>query len=241
MENFQRPTPLPDWKHCPNCNEQYGKVAMDPHVARCKKLFPDGRNGFVAEGGGGGGKGQGMSAEEAAAAARRAEANLEKIRQMFDHFDADKNGQLSADELAALLRQVSRPSCNTVPCSEKDPNPNPNPNSNPNQCFPTRAADAAALAAEFAAADADGSGGVSFDEFVEYHNALAGHANRFDEASDMFRAFDTDTDGHLDRAEFLSLLQQVFPQHCEEIEQMFDGVFEAADADHSGKISFGEL
>ena len=63
---------------------------------------------------------------------------------MFDHFDADKNGQLSAEELATLLRQ----------------------------CFPTRAEDAAALAAEFAAADADGSGGVSFDEFVEYHNAL---------------------------------------------------------------------
>ena len=42
---------------------------------------------------------------------------------MFDHFDADKNGQLSAEELATLLRQ----------------------------CFPTRAEDAAALAAEFTA------------------------------------------------------------------------------------------
>tara|TARA_B100000787_G_C15962397_1_gene193773 strand:+ start:208 stop:504 length:297 start_codon:yes stop_codon:yes gene_type:complete len=89
------------------------------------------------------------------------------------------------------------------------------------------------------------------------------------QASDMFRAFDTDTDGQLDKAEFLQLLQQVlpqhrtkqhrtavgskqsthsasilavqvFPQHCDEIEQMFDGVFEAADADHSGNVSFGE-
>ena len=73
MENFQRPTPLPDWKHCPNCNEQYGKVAMVPHVVRCKKLFPDGRNGFLAEGGGDGGSSkQGMSSEEAAAALARA-------------------------------------------------------------------------------------------------------------------------------------------------------------------------
>ena len=83
MENFQRPTPLPDWKHCPNCNEQYGKVAMGPHVARCKKLFPEGRNGFFAEGGGGGdGKAQGMSDAAAAAAAARAEAQLDRIRQV---------------------------------------------------------------------------------------------------------------------------------------------------------------
>ena len=58
---------------------------------------------------------------------------------MFDHFDDDGDGQLSAAKLAALLRQ----------------------------CFPTRADDAAALATEFIAADADGSGGVSFEEFVE--------------------------------------------------------------------------
>ena len=41
---------------------------------------------------------------------------------------------------------------------------------------------------------------LDFDEFVEYYNQMAGGANRFDEASDMFHAFDLDRDGHLDLA-----------------------------------------
>ena len=77
--------------------------------------------------------------------------------------------------------------------------------------------------------------------FVEYYNHLAGAHNRFDEAADMFRCFDTDKNGLLDKQEFLTLLHQIFPEHCEELEEMFEEEFAAADTDHSGTISFKEF
>ena len=48
-EGYARPPPLPDWQHCPNCGEQYGKVAFAPHVRKCVRRFPEGRNGFKAD------------------------------------------------------------------------------------------------------------------------------------------------------------------------------------------------
>ena len=196
-EGYARPPPLPDWQHCPNCGEQYGKVAFASHVRKCVRRFPEGRNGFKADAGAPpaapaapAAQSAGLHPDEATATARKLLDRHDRIRAMFDHFDEDHNGLLSREELGVLLRQ----------------------------CFPARCADTEALLAEFAKADADGSGLVDFEEFVGYHNQMAGGANRFDEASDMFHAFDLDHDGHLDRKEFLSLLHQVHshctPTHC---------------------------
>ena len=288
-EGYARPPPLPDWQHCPNCGEQYGKVAFASHVRKCVRRFPEGRNGFKADAGAPpaapaapAAQSAGLHPDEATATARKLLDRHDRIRAMFDHFDEDHNGLLSREELGVLLRQ----------------------------CFPARCADTEALLAEFAKADADGSGLVDFEEFVGYHNQMAGGANRFDEASDMFHAFDLDDDGHLDRKEFLSLLHQVhshshalhphshhtapptlapqrrppphagphtpalaipappprlpssptspssailgvanllslphqvFPEHCDEVDEMFEAYFDAADTDHSGTISFREF
>ena len=54
----------------------------------------------------------------------------------------------------------------------------------------------------------DGSGGVSFDEFVEYYNLLAGDGNGYDAALEMFRHFDADGNDAIDRDEFLTLINQ---------------------------------
>ncbi|KAL3903497.1 MAG: hypothetical protein SGPRY_011651, partial [Prymnesium sp.] len=106
------------------------------------------------------------------------------------------------------------------------------------QCFPTRCDDIEAIVAMY---DKDGNGMIDFNEFVEMHNELAGGATRFDEAADMFHAFDADQNGQLDRKEFEQLMHQVFPKHCDEIDQILNDEFEIADRDHSGSISFPEF
>ncbi|KAL1519573.1 hypothetical protein AB1Y20_023087 [Prymnesium parvum] len=106
------------------------------------------------------------------------------------------------------------------------------------QCFPTRCEDVEAIAAMF---DKDRNGLIDFNEFIQMHNELAGGATRFDEASDMFQTFDTDKNGKLDPKEFESLLHQVFPKHCDEIDQILKDEFNLADRDHDGGISFPEF
>ena len=119
-----------------------------------------------------------------------AEENEARLRALFDRFDTDEDQKLSPEELGTLLRQ----------------------------CFPGRCLDAEELAATFAAADQDGDGEISFDEFIQMHNMMAGPSTKFDSASDMFHFFDTDHSGYLDHGEFTKLLNQCFPAHCEENE-----------------------
>ena len=57
----------------------------------------------------------------------------------------------------------------------------------------------------------------------------------------MFDFFDADRSGELDPDEFLCLLNQVFPEYCEENEARAVEQFEAADSDGSGGISFPEF
>ena len=171
--------PLPDWKACPNCGVTYGPTAIKPHISRCMRLRPEGANGFCAVADPVLAKRQ-RESRRAASLSARADALLERIRQLFEHFDVDHDGNLTQDELGNLLRQ----------------------------CFPARCADAKDLSAEFATADKDGSGGVSFDEFVEYYNLLAGDGHSYDRALDMFNHFDRDNNDAIDRDEFLTLLNQ---------------------------------
>jgi len=57
----------------------------------------------------------------------------------------------------------------------------------------------------------------------------------------MFHFFDADGSGELDRDEFLCLLNQLFPENCDENETYVDREFAAADADRSRTLSFVEF
>ena len=140
-------------------------------------------------------------------------AEIEWLRMLFDRFDANADGQLQMTELADLLRQ----------------------------CFPSRAKDTKKLAREVAAADVNGDGLVSFHEFLRLYEMLLASGAEFDELARMFHVFDADGSGALDKAEFLELLHQVFPERCEENAEHLDREFGAADRDGSSVIDFGEF
>jgi len=246
----------PNFKPCPHCGQPFGSSSIDLHVKRCRFRpevlaeaelraeegwarpnpnedwmqcpncgEPYGKVAFKGHvtkckklrpygaNGFGPGGGPPQAKQDADRLVKKSLRKADHMRELFDRFDTDKDGVLSPEELAACLRN----------------------------CFPNRPDDANTLAAEFAKADKDGSGGVDFDEFVDYYNQLAGSASKFEEAADMFRHFDLNRDGALDRDEFRRLLQQVFPEHCDEIDDILDREFEIADADKSGGVSFDEF
>ena len=126
----------------------------------------------------------------------------------------DGDGQLTKTELSSLLRQ----------------------------CFPSRAPSVKKLTHEFTLADLNGDGGVSFDEFLRYHNLLKEHgASEVSPVFEMFHFFDADGSGALDRDEFLALLNQAFPENVDDNEQLVEREFRAADSDGSKGIDFDEF
>lgn len=166
-----RPKAIPDWPRCTNCGEQYGPLAINPHMKRCVKLLPHGANGYgpqdhhkdprfahiykaaqvdlkeeaptLAESVGGAlsSLGKSMASLLKALGPQLDDAELSRLRKLFDRFDANTDELLDEDEFGLLLRN----------------------------CFPTRVADADAVVDEFASADADGSGEVTFEEFVKHY------------------------------------------------------------------------
>ena len=144
------------------------------------------------------------------------QAELDRLRKLFDRFDsAPKDSSLDMEEYAMLMRNV----------------------------FPTRVADAESIVAMFKEADVDGSGHIDFPEFARMYVEMRDTEidPRFEEACRMFDFFDADKSGELDPDEFLCLLNQVFPEYCEENEARAVEQFEEADLDGSGGISFAEF
>merc|ERR1719183_1669827 len=107
LEGFSRPEPLPDWPQCPNCGEQYGSVAIGPHVRRCKRLRPHGANGFGCGGGGGETKGaeafaglwgigdiDALLQQLRTAAGITEDTGLDAVRAAFRRWDADGSGTI---------------------------------------------------------------------------------------------------------------------------------------------------
>ena len=236
---------LPNWQPCPNCGERYAPTAMAPHVKRCRRLRPKGNSkGAAGSNGAGSDAFEGMwgvddrplpqqalehmgnslkqlfsggnnEGEKSEEAPPIDEEAQKRLRALFDKFDANGDGTLSQREHGMLLFN----------------------------CFPDRMLDAKALLDEFKTVDADGSGLVSFDEFVRYYGEMLlpqAHQN-FDEAADMFAFFDADHSGQLEAHEFLQLLHNVFPTRCEENEAACSREFAVADTSGDGAISFGEF
>ena len=126
---------------------------------------------------------------------------IEWLRAIFDRFDGDSDGELTMRELADLLRQ----------------------------CFPSRSKDTKKLMGEIKAADLNKDGQVSFHEFIRFYELLLASGAEFDELAKMFHFLDVNGDGALDRGEFLELLNQIFPERCDENEEHVDREFNAAD------------
>jgi Ca2+-binding EF-hand superfamily protein/ribosomal protein L32 len=245
MKSYSWATPLPSWEACSNCGERYSPIAMAPHIKRCKRLRPNTGNHAPVESGGpfegmwgvdtrplpvsiieklgnslkslvsGEGDGQAGGGSDGAAP-QLSDEERARLKELFDHFDVNGDGALSQAEHGMLLFN----------------------------CFPERVLDAKELLAEFKTVDADGSGLVDFGEFLRYYGELLlPHATRhFEEASDMFFFFDVDQSGKLERHEFLSLLNNVFPAHCEENERVLAAEFPTREGHKNrGAITFTEF
>lgn len=237
---------LPNWQPCPNCGERYAPTSMGPHVKRCRRLRPKGINGGGAGATASAGSspfdgmwgvdqrplpkpstlellgeslkhlvGGGEKEPEPEAAPAMDDETRQRLHALFTKFDENGDGRLSQREHGMLLFN----------------------------CFPDRMLDAKSLLEEFKTVDADGSGTVSFDEFVRYYGemVLSQASTDFDEAADMFAFFDADCSGELDEREFLSLLNNIFPDHCDENDAAVATEFAAADTDGSSGISFTEF
>jgi len=84
-------------------------------------------------------------------------------------------------------------------------------------------------------------GRIEFDEFVSYWRSIKPKDTQFDEACTMFHFFDADGSGELSKEEFSALLNQIFPEHCEENEQHVAKEFEIADVNSSDGVCFEEF
>eukprot|EP00929_Paragymnodinium_shiwhaense_P020800 TRINITY_DN13744_c0_g1_i2.p1 TRINITY_DN13744_c0_g1~~TRINITY_DN13744_c0_g1_i2.p1 ORF type:complete len:519 (-),score=136.25 TRINITY_DN13744_c0_g1_i2:226-1782(-) len=290
LEGFARPPPLPDWEPCPNCGEKYGPTAIAPHVRRCKRLRPNGANGFCARGSDAFSGLWGVGDLQPYIQQLQEQAGLsdaERVKTAFAQWDQDGNGFISKEELTAVIKQLC-PAFTDDLCSAlfdaADSNkdgaldynefcdflfkPKAGPELSEEDLAALRALfnrfdeDKDALlstgefnnlmrnmlprrAGDFTSADSDGSGGIDFDEFVKYWLSVAGsvgfQADLLDEAADMFDAFDKDNSGEIDQHEFLALLNNVFPDHCEENEAHVTAEFSACDDDGSNGIDFMEF
>jgi Ca2+-binding EF-hand superfamily protein len=174
----------------------------------------------------------------------------EQIDALFDAADSDKDGaldyqefldflwdpsakKLSPEELEALRALFNRFDTDKDGSLEKPEFMNLMQN-----MLPTRAG-------EFDVADVDSDGGIDFDEFVRYWQSVVGkpgfNAGELDEVADMFNCFDKNSSGELDREEFLNLLDNLFPGHCEENRKHVDAEFKNCDASSDNGVSFAEL
>lgn len=173
----------------------------------------------------------------------------EQIHALFNAADVNKDGSVNYEEFIKFLanprKKLSQADLDALRAifdrfdGDKDGLlDNPEFNNMLQNMLPHRADD-------FDVADIDGNGAIDFDEFVRYWTSMCGspgfEANEFDEACDMFDCFDKDGSDELDRFEFAKLLNNLFPDHCEENEKHVDAEFEACDANSGGGISLAEF
>ena len=225
IEGPRPSNPNADWQPCPNCGELYGEFALPPHVRRCKRLSPYGRNGF-----GSGPPPEKNVFEKMGSALGLGDAEdygsgltpeeIARLRKIFDRFDVDKSGTLEEPELGALLKE----------------------------CFPSRAADAERLLHEFRVADLNGDGKCDFGEFCRYYGVLQGEYAAGLTLSDeeiarlrtLFARFDKDGDGSLQEPELATLLKQCFPSRAGSVKRLL-AEFTVADLNGDGNVDFDEF
>ncbi|XP_053933080.1 NADPH oxidase 5 isoform X1 [Cuculus canorus] len=97
----------------------------------------------------------------------------------------------------------------------------------------------------FALFDSDGSGTISLEELLKALSLLV-HGNEMDKLRFLFQVYDVDGSGSIDPDELRVVLRWCLRESAialpeERLEDLTLALFEAADKDHSGSITFEEL
>jgi calcium-dependent protein kinase len=129
------------------------------------------------------------------------------LRETFDDIDTDKNGTLSKSEVKSVLNLFSR----------RKPSPRHLDNI-------------------FQAADADGDGVISFDEFVAGMDKV--HLSQEEELKIQFEAFDSDGDGVIEPKEFEQACTKL---HIVLTRTDVEVLLDEFDENHDKKIDFEEF
>lgn len=95
--------------------------------------------------------------------------------------------------------------------------------------------------------DKDGCGEVSFNEFITWLRTENGFRNiddrsryyKVQKAIELFKKFDKDGNGTIDREEFKQLFQQFKAGNCDE--SQLDNALKSLDTSGDGQISFAEF
>ena len=146
---------------------------------------------------------------------------MDEMKSMFDRYDVDGGGAISAAELRPLFMSVGL-------------------NMKPFQID--------AIVREY---DLDGSGEVDFEEFMVMMIKLLGRRvrcdlinyreylteDKIDQYEEYFREADTDFDGSLDKGELEAMLSKI---NVKLNSQQLDEIIREVDRDNSGKVEFDE-
>ncbi|XP_069480335.1 NADPH oxidase 5 [Ambystoma mexicanum] len=97
----------------------------------------------------------------------------------------------------------------------------------------------------FALFDSDGSGSISLDELLKALNLLI-HGNETDKLRFLFQVYDVDGSGSIDPDELRTVIKSCLSESAislpeEKLDDLTLALFESADKDNSGSITFEEL
>ncbi|CAI2357420.1 unnamed protein product [Caenorhabditis sp. 36 PRJEB53466] len=136
---------------------------------------------------------------------------IEEYKRAFNFFDANNDGRITIDELEKAMQK----------CGQR----------------PTKLE----LRLIMYHGDNDQNGVITFDEFAHLMNGTSSMSNyTYDQLREQFDMFDKDKDGFIEKMEMISIvrelsLQASFPR------QVVEQLFNEADIDGDGKISFEEF
>ncbi|PIC19040.1 hypothetical protein B9Z55_024720 [Caenorhabditis nigoni] len=136
---------------------------------------------------------------------------IEEYKRAFNFFDANNDGRITIDELEKAMQK----------CGQR----------------PTKLE----LRLIMYHGDNDQNGVITFDEFAHLMNGTSSmNQYTYDQLREQFDMFDKDKDGFIEKMEMLSIvrelsLQASFPR------QVVEQLFNEADIDGDGKISFEEF
>eukprot|EP00928_Gymnodinium_smaydae_P015617 TRINITY_DN15787_c0_g1_i1.p1 TRINITY_DN15787_c0_g1~~TRINITY_DN15787_c0_g1_i1.p1 ORF type:complete len:276 (-),score=73.43 TRINITY_DN15787_c0_g1_i1:399-1226(-) len=151
------------------------------------------------------------------------EDDIADFRQQFQFFDRDGDGRITREEMKDALESLEG----------------------------GYALDEEAMDAWFDEVDADGNGSITFKEWCELMIQKIRCAAQMDDFVNLFKEFDFDGNGEIDREEFVCALQNMQKTRCcdEKLLPYIDSLsdedmcklFDQADVNHDGSIQYSEF
>ena len=133
---------------------------------------------------------------------------VEEIRQTFRLFDENNDGSIDEKELGNVFRSLGQHYTQ------------------------------AELSEMIAEIDADGSGVIEFDEFLQLMRRRMRDTDTEEEMVEAFKVFDRDGDGLISLQELLRVMRQIGENLTEE---QCKEIIAAGDRDNDGKLNFDEF